>query len=225
MKMSLILSVDGTIPISLLNTVVEHHRRTLKSVEIIISSCGVLKDTPNSDKVACVPNPFMFNLSRTRNAGARVSSCDWLVFCDIDTVLRPVLDEMVNLLSPTSPAIRGVSRQDVPLLDGCYAQDGPYYKCANSPIIVERKFFESIGGYCERYNGWGYEDSDFEHKMNIPIIDFDSKSCHVMEIHDIVSIRVGYWNRGSDQNQSLFESRVYEAREDRIEYDRKVYSS
>jgi hypothetical protein len=33
-------------------------------------------------------------------------------------------------------------------------------------ILVDRKLFESVGGYCTRYNGWGCEDDDLIAKLD-----------------------------------------------------------
>lgn len=220
MKISLIISVDSEIDRELVESMVNLHRRVLDGgTEIIVSSYGYRDDISLCDRLVSSPGGGVFSLSVTRNNGARASSHPWLAFTDIDVCFADMLPEMAD---QGYQVVRGVTRQDVQELGEAFTHNGPFYQCANSPILISRSLFEHVGGYCERYHGWGYEDSDFEHKIDVPILDYDSRSSHILLIHDVVSGNPG-WNHGSDQNREFYRKRRDLSKEERLVADREDY--
>jgi hypothetical protein len=114
---------------------------------------------------------------------------------------------------------RMISHDEAISIDGV---PGEYYRCTNSPMVITRKLFEEIGGYCELYSGWGYEDSHFEHKLEGKIIEFKSNADHLLNIHNLVSSSTG-WGRGKDTNRQLFFDLQNKSLVDRISDDRMAY--
>lgn len=211
---TLIIPVDSNVPAGIINEIVQLHRRQYPDLEIIISSSGVLTGV-NDCIVKCSEKYDVFSLSRTRNAGALASSRKLLLFCDIDITFGPIIDDMIA----AGNAVKGISRYD--RVNGI---TGRLYRCANSPLLIQKDLFESIGGYCEEYAGWGFEDADFEHKLCCKMIDFDSRAIHIWEIHSIVSSNKA-WNHGSENNRALFETRLKLPLEERIRNDIAVYNT
>lgn len=98
---------------------------------------------PQAMVVSVFPQPI-FNLSRARNLGAATARGLWLVFLDVDVVLRPDFAE-------------GFAR---------VVRAGEFYVTAcrdhgfGGFIVAEREAFRRAGGADPRFTGWGHEDDD-----------------------------------------------------------------
>lgn len=205
---SLILSVDSDVGPDILDLAVAHY--SMYDVEIIISSISPLSYTIQlpawAGKVVSSPPRARFSLSEARNQGAFAAKGDVLIFSDVDT--------FASLRLPSNLIVRGVKRRD--LTNGVFSEK---YQCSNSPLQITRDMFMEVGGYCEEYSGWGYEDSDFEHKWPVQVYDFDAEAIHIQWIHTIVSNKPS-WARGSDANREIFDRRMKLSREERVKIDR-----
>lgn len=205
---SLILSTSNQIPSSVVNRVIEEHRKQTIDLEIIVSNYGIRKHEFISDVFVYTDSSSIINLSRMRNNGARVSSSEWLIFSDIDTVYEKDLFETMLYIGKQFDfkALAGRTRlnyQNINSKIPCSHE----YRCSNSPMVVNRNTFINIGGYCEKYHTWGYEDDDFAYKIGEKnLYCFDSKSKHIMEIHNFISANKE-WNHGSDANKQFFLNR------------------
>lgn len=207
-KASLILPCSVETPDKEIEKILYEHRRQTIELEIILSDYN--KNFRDLDTNKNFIHSGNFNLSHARNSGAKLSSTDWLIFSDIDTIYNNnVFEEMIK---QNQNIIRGVSRTDIENIESPLRD---FYKCANSPIIFQRDYFFDIGGYCEEFKTYGYEDSDLSHKVNF-IQDFDSKAMHILSIH---KYKCSTWNWGSDNNKTIFEERLKLSKKERIETD------
>lgn len=171
-----------------------------------------------------------FNLSKARNIGARIARNEWLLFSDIDTYFRP---ELVEKVIETTTLAKGRYRCDIDSLKdvaSAYSNvnnmrtciiDKSFYWVEAAPLVIQKKLYESIGGYCEEYSGCGM-DSDFEHKIEQECHNFNCEALHVKSIHDLISNNQS-WNHGQDNNRKLFDHRMTIPLKDRIESDIKTY--
>jgi hypothetical protein len=210
---SLILTLDNSIAEEIVYGAVADFRcQEEPNFEVVISSIGPLLWSPKSDAIKIIESPAQprFSLAKARNQAWKVAQGEQLIFCDIDT--RFQLSRL-----PKGDLVRGILRRDVgPNLIG------EPYRCACSPIAVSRKLFRELGGYCESYVGWGYEDSDFEHKWSYPSKDVDAGAIHLLEVHRIASRPT--WGHSTDQNRELFLERMKLTREQRIAADARAFA-
>lgn len=198
-SVSLVISVGKYVPETVVNEVCSYHQKQTIPLNIIVAR--LLDEN--------------FNLAKTRNLGANQAKTDWIIFSDVDTVYdRDLFERMIELKHDT---VAGRSRMDVPTMEQI-GLNFPTYECANSPILIRRELFDSVGGYCELYDKWGYEDSDFEHKLEGGIPAFDSRSYHILGIHRLTSTNIS-WSWGGDENRRLFESRMSIPISERIAFD------
>jgi glycosyltransferase involved in cell wall biosynthesis len=105
-------------------------------------------------KVVRVPGKPGFNLGDARNHGAAAAASDWLFFVDADIRMTPeALATVAPLLQPGGfympKWIKGMS---VEVWGSCVAPTADY---------------RAIGGYDEVIEGWGHEDEDFYHRLQM----------------------------------------------------------
>lgn len=118
-------------------------------------------------------------------------------------------------------AVAGVTRRDVPLSE----IDNPtseFYKCQAGPLIVRRELFENIGGYCENYAKWGYEDSSMFHKLP-NIGSYPANGSHIIEYHNIIASSSS-WKRGEDTNREIFLTEQTIPLDERIRIHKEEYA-
>jgi glycosyltransferase involved in cell wall biosynthesis len=124
-------------------------------------------------RLLCRPRPRHFSLASTRNCGIRFSFSDLCFFMDSDMsfadcghlsrlVSQFQHDECVDYewfarwrrdcgyaeLPSRRSAAELASTRDV------------YSHCLGSPLLVDRRVIQAIGGYNEALTDWGYEDTD-----------------------------------------------------------------
>ncbi len=104
-----------------------------------------VENTHPGVKVVRVEGQPYFNVSKARNAGARVASGRWFCMVDADVLLAP-----------------GFATEAKLLLDaGCFLrveQGAP--NDLMGMVMISRGAFNAVGGYDEVMEGWGAEDLD-----------------------------------------------------------------
>jgi glycosyltransferase involved in cell wall biosynthesis len=94
-----------------------------------------------------VPGQTVFDRSRAKNTGVRISTGHFLILCDADVKLGAQATSCVK------------SRQSA-----LYRKYGPrqgfYGTC-----LLTRNMFQQVNGYNERIEGWGYEDDDLFNRL------------------------------------------------------------
>lgn len=132
-----------------------------------------------------------WNLSEARNAGLKTATGDRLLFLDADTLLHPTFIEMeVKRLNDTN--------------FGSGLTSPPWNGCGCS--FVTKDQFLSVRGYNEAMEGWGMEDMNFYHRMQLEgynRFEFDPKLISNIPHDD--SLRNQFHN-GDDKYKTLEEN-------------------
>lgn len=130
---------------------------------------------PIHEGVDAGPQPMNRAAARNR-AAAEAEEWDVAVFCDADTV--PDFERLEEAVGRALDAKHLVCPQDtfrsltragtLAVLDGsCEVHEAPerwdYPNPKSSCIVVHRDAWEAVGGYDERFVGWGFEDAAFYH--------------------------------------------------------------
>jgi len=118
-----------------------------------------------------------FNRSRALNEAAKEAG-DWdvAVILDADTLpdfgrLRPAVDiaAVTGELVCPQDVFRSLSREGTKavLAGDCAIEDAPkrwdYPRPKSSCVVVSRETWGLVGGFDERFQGWGFEDASFYH--------------------------------------------------------------
>lgn len=144
----------------------------------------------NVDVVSTKTETAMVNLSRLRNLGAQRIKADAFLIVDVD--IHPDIELLSALLSQVSskrplamaPCLYLTSqgtkrllsrkaRSDEMIESALAFNDADYLHWAipSSVMAIRSEAFRATGGFCEEYEGYGYEDLDFmlrvaiEHSM------------------------------------------------------------
>jgi glycosyl transferase family 7 (putative galactosyltransferase) len=131
-------------------------------------------------------NPGPFNKSWGLNVGFRVSRQPWLAFADGDLILGDALREaldhvgrgyqtikpyrhLVDLDAGESARVRAGEFDWLPARDPAAAPDreaaGEQLSFAGGAFLVTRAAFAHVGGWDERFRGWGGEDDAMSYKL------------------------------------------------------------
>lgn len=117
-----------------------------------------------------------FSRSAARNAGASFAEGDVLVFCDADTVWNAdFLDAAVDLAKPwalpysmyynlnekATEALLDDDSMDDLVVPSESEYDHALDYVISGTVVVTREAYDTVGGYDERFIGWGYEDDAF----------------------------------------------------------------
>jgi len=222
MNISVVIPTSKHIPSLHLNKIFNKIKQQTLDIEIIASNNGIRID----GDLWChclIQTDFSenFNLSKQRNQGAKHSRGEWLAFSDCDIYYNSNLFK--KMIETGFDVVRGNTLRNKDTVNS--GEPSKKFKCGAAPLLIKRKIFEKIGGYCELYEGWGYEDSDIEHKLidyGIEIFDFNSLGYHITEIHKVVKNKK--WERSSTENRDLFLKRRKQPIDERIKQDLDIYN-
>jgi GT2 family glycosyltransferase len=143
-------------------------------------------------------NPGPFNKSWGLNVGYRISRGAWLAFADADIVLGAALDaaaaatdsghqvikpyrRLVDLDAAESARVRGGEFDFVPDRDGARPNReaiGEHIVLAGGVFLIARAAFAQLGGWDERFRGWGGEDDAMSYRIqraHLPAIELDAR--------------------------------------------------
>lgn len=165
---------------NLLDFIVDKYETFFPDAEIVIG-----KDTSK-----------IFNRSKARNNGVRKSSAEYLFMVDGDTFLEKntILNGLYELRAnkfvipfneyfglrkgDTTTVLKNkfinwnkIEENAKITMDISYVGSGDTYRCSGVNCIT-RDFYDEIGGYDERFTGWGYEDTAFCWKVQSYIGDY-----------------------------------------------------
>ena len=175
-----------------------------ESIEIVVVDSSSL---PFSRSVMDISGSFynhlkmsgIYSASEARNYGSKIANGDYLLFFDVDLVVREdfldrVLRDIEVLKSKAEEAFtiypclylsetksreiekRGLRDSDFLNIKLRYLEgfnDEVLYLAVNtSTILLQREHFFTIGGYSEIFRGHGYEDFELIHRLylNYPIV-------------------------------------------------------
>lgn len=131
-------------------------------------------------------DPEDFNRSRARNNAFEQSTGDLIVISDADTAttasnIQRAVDLIQGLQRPWAIAhdiyyslTEDFTNRVLAADPGIDLDDlGPWKsnwrmmdKSEAGVLVMPREAYEAVGGYDERFKGWGYEDNAFCHKLN-----------------------------------------------------------
>ena len=124
-------------------------------------------------EVLCRPRPRYFSLAASRNCGIRYSFSDLCLFMDADMSFagREHLSRLVSQFRHDDRVDHDWFarwRRDCGYGDVTPGRPPPqlgparrvYCHCLGSPLLVDRRAIQAIGGYDESLTDWGYEDTD-----------------------------------------------------------------
>lgn len=127
-----------------------------------------------------------FNRSRARNNAFLVSTGDLIIVSDADTITTPQnIQQAVDLIeglnrpwvvahdiyyslteSFTDRLLREEPDMDLGDMQSWTSNWRMVNKSEAGVLVMPREAYEAVGGYDERYKGWGYEDNAFCHKLD-----------------------------------------------------------
>lgn len=136
---------------------------------------------------ALVYNTGAFNKSWGFNVGVRFSQSAYLCFCDADTLLDVPIQSIIahtaygtEVIKPHRNTIDLTPEQTDQLRQSqsdAYLKSmqveprhqrsakGEFSSLASAMIVISRKAFDRLGGWDERFVGWGGEDDAMSHKI------------------------------------------------------------
>lgn len=143
-------------------------------------------------------NPGPFNKSWGLNVGYRNSAHAWLAFADADLVLGAALADalehvdkgywaikpyrrLIDLDESESARVRGGEFDFVPDRNGVAPNRdgvGEHIVFAGGVFLIARAAFVRLGGWDERFRGWGGEDDAFSYRLErarAPALELDSR--------------------------------------------------
>jgi len=144
-------------------------------------------------------NPGPFNKSWGLNVGFRASRSPWLAFADADILLGDVLPETLDYFAQGYQAVKPYRRlidldpeQSVRVRAGDFGWQpsrddesdsgrdgiGERLSYAGGAFLVTRATFVALGGWDERFVGWGGEDDAMSHRLErarVPAIELDRR--------------------------------------------------
>jgi hypothetical protein len=144
-------------------------------------------------------NPGPFNKSWGLNIGFRVSQRPWLAFADADLILGDALPaalehldqghkvvkpyrRLIDLDESESACVRAGEFDWVPARVANAAPDregvGEYIVVAGGVFLITRQAFRQVGGWDERFLGWGGEDDALSYRIKhagIPVAELDQR--------------------------------------------------
>ncbi len=173
-------------PVQLARTLAALQRQTLMPVEVVVADDGSPTPPVVPDGVSVVTQPDRgFRAAAARNLGARGTSAPVIVFLDADTTPEPGCLAALTARVSASPDVLAVGRrrhadlsgtgEELPeptwLSDG-YAQtddllaaDGRSFRFVLSAVMAcRRELLDQVGGFDERYVGYGGEDWDLAYR-------------------------------------------------------------
>lgn len=146
-----------------------------------------------------VCNPGPFNKSWGLNVGARLTAAPWLLFHDADIIIGHALDDalaarnegyhaispfdrMLDLDPDESAHVRGGAFDWLPARADLNQSDrevqGEFMPLAGASVLLSRSAYLAVGGWDERFVGWGGEDdamSDLLRRAKVPAVEINTR--------------------------------------------------
>jgi GT2 family glycosyltransferase len=182
-----------------LEIVIQHIKLNFPFFELVVieQSPSLEFDYKNTDKVLKFKNDGYFLRCHGFNIGYRNTDADVLVFADNDILLNPeslneAIENVIKNKGSASPynVVYDLKEDDFktvinfPLEFKCLNRVSRCGFYAGGVVILHREAFEKLGGWDERFIGWGGEDDQFYtkiKKLEIPV--FVNKSSIAYHLH------------------------------------------
>lgn len=173
-------------PVQLARVLAAVGRQSMGPVDIVVADDGSAQEPTVPPGVRLVRQDDQgFRAAAARNLGAATSTADVLVFLDADTVPEPGFVEALVRRVAACPDVLAVGRRRHADLSGNGAElpepswlregyrasrdlldaDGRSFRFVISAVLAcRRSLFEDLGGFDERFVGYGGEDWDFGYR-------------------------------------------------------------
>ncbi len=146
-----------------------------------------------------VCNPGPFNKSWGLNVGARLTAAPWLLFHDADIILSHALNHAMSARNDGHHAISPFSTMlDLDPAESTHVRDGAFdwlpdradqnrsdreakgevMPLAGASVLLSRSAYLAVGGWDERFVGWGGEDdamSDLLRRAKVPTVELNTR--------------------------------------------------
>ncbi|MFC0559387.1 glycosyltransferase family 2 protein [Halalkalibacter alkalisediminis] len=175
---------------------------------------------PEAEVGLGIMNESHMNKAKAVNQAVKQATRDILVIADADVVYDPkIIVESIKLLKKAAwvvpfTELYDVSQEDTKKLltekpkwpiglkpKNCHKIKWLYEGFAGKLIIIPRKHFEAVGGFDERFIGWGGEDDAFSHAVNTICGEFVNLKAKIFHLWHPPA----YWttNPNADANSKL----------------------
>ena len=145
-----------------------NQNRSKETFEIIIVEQGDKKTLNEniSDKYILINKSRGFNRSKGFNKGAEISAYNRLVFGDIDLIMD--FDALLKAINLPYQAVNPKNKVIYLEPNKLPPSEGTVYPTnfAGGILILDKDAWKLIGGWNERYEGWGVEDDEMTFKIN-----------------------------------------------------------
>ncbi|MEH7085812.1 galactosyltransferase-related protein [Neobacillus drentensis] len=156
---------------------------------------------PSAEMIVGRTKVSRFNKAKAVNLAAKEATRDILLIVDADTVFDPnIILESIKLLQYAAWVIPFKEVYDVPMdvtekvmrtkpgwplnvkLEDCHKVNWMYDGFAGKVNLIPKRNFEKVGGFDERFIGWGGEDDAFAWSVNTlcgNFVNYDAKVFHL----------------------------------------------
>lgn len=110
-----------------------------------------------------------FNLSQARNRAVLKAKTEFVLLADADTVLeRSAIEHAMDVIDPQHDVVWLFNEYRLLPANAAYVKTldtvhplQVYHGSWSPNILLRRELYWQLGGFDERFKGWGYEDSAF----------------------------------------------------------------
>ena len=169
-------------------------------------------------------------VSLSRNIGANNSKAKYLVFIDSDIILNPLaLNHYYNLLSENKNTsiwgeFHSQGEKDIRLAienkefekyinhkDNLILYFKPFNYCFSASFAIEKEIYHQIGGFCEEFVGYGYEDKEFAYRLYKNRIKFlFNKDVSALHLGNPLGVSDFYNKNRIDKNNKILLKKMFE---------------
>jgi len=151
---------------------------SVTNIKIIVAeqiyTSSILELPGNVTHIKFKNNNDVFNKGWLLNSVVNFVNTEYLWFCDADLYIdfKILLDKLVldtDCIQPFDYATCLSDMETISLIHGKSVNLPGKKRLINMygalSFIIRRELYLNVGGVCEEYNGWGYEDYDFYNKI------------------------------------------------------------
>lgn len=212
-----------------INFVISHYRKYIPNCEIIVCEQDSDSTINNIDTHLKFKLNDFFKKGFLFNQGYNSSNNQYLFFADADCIVDPIILESIqtyyellntHLVLPYNGHVYYLNEQETNsfIENNVVIYNQPRW-ASGGVVIINSDNFYNVGGFDERFKGWGAEDDAFFNKcisLGIPNIRLDYKMLHLN--HPPVSSDSSNYKNNIDLYNEIFSEKAI----NRIKFDHLV---